>query len=209
VAGQVKKTQGRYLSHDELVASGMVGLVQAASRFDPGRGISFAAYSYRRIRGAILDGIRDTGWYSRYDVARFREARARGHQLGQPAGDGHVKAETSSEISTVHVTSLDFIHARAEEGCAVSEDALHLTDERVPTPDEVLERKERCLRLRRAVEALPERERSLIEGHYFRGQEMQEAGAAMDFSKFSTSRLHARALRMLRALLVDATDGAP
>jgi RNA polymerase sigma factor for flagellar operon FliA len=58
---------------DDLVAFGSQGLVEAAGRFDPARGVSFRSFAYYRIRGAMIDGIRQMGSYSRAEIARHRE----------------------------------------------------------------------------------------------------------------------------------------
>jgi RNA polymerase sigma factor (sigma-70 family) len=59
---------------DDLVSFGSKGLIEAAGRFDPGRRVSFQTFAYRRIHGAMLDGLRKMGPYSRRDVEHHREA---------------------------------------------------------------------------------------------------------------------------------------
>lgn len=224
-AGRMKKSYGKYLSVDELVGYGIEGLIEAVDRFDPSRGASFATFSFYRIRDAMLDGLRRAGWYSRYDIARFNAAKLRAERAvnelmqseletatspPQPAaGKAAILAsieDTLSQIATVHITSLDFVHAKAEEGCAVSEEALHLTDESLPSADQMIDLQAVSDRIRATVAGLPTRERRLIELHYFGDHDLQDAGATLGLSKWSTSRLHGRAVRLLRAALATAED---
>src|SRR5256885_15956849 len=67
----------RHVSRDDLVSAGMAGLAQAARSFDPARGISFDRYASTRIRGSLLDELRDRDWASRSVRAQARQvARA-------------------------------------------------------------------------------------------------------------------------------------
>jgi RNA polymerase sigma factor for flagellar operon FliA len=204
IAGKLQRSLGRTLDLDELVAYGSKGLVEAASRFDSGKGVAFSTFAYYRIRGAMLDGLRTMGWYSRADYARYRaEERAteylrnlaeREGAAGEPAGQARDAAQTLAEIAevlsgvaTVHITSL--------------EAAASVTDERLPPPDQQLERLHLQARARRGLEKLPERERRLLQLHYFEDRNLEEAGAQMGLSKSWSSRLHARAVDRLRKVL--------
>jgi RNA polymerase sigma factor for flagellar operon FliA len=223
-AGRMKKSFGRYLTIDELVGYGTEGLIEAADRFDPDRGASFATFSFYRIRGAMLDGLRRAGWYSRYDIARFHAARLRaeqgvnellearssdtGHQAKPTNADEVLRSieDTLSQIATVHITSLDFLHALADDDRGVCHEALYLTDNSTRAPDEEIDLRGIRDRVSRALATLPERERRLIELHYFADQDLQDAGATMGLSKWSTSRLHSRAVRLLRDALASIED---
>src|SRR5882672_10304022 len=77
IARKVKKTLGSSIEYDDLVAYGSKGLVEAADRYDSRPGVAFTTFAYYRIRGAMFDGLRTMGWYSRADYARYRaEERA-------------------------------------------------------------------------------------------------------------------------------------
>src|SRR5438046_1214586 len=77
IARKLKKTLGARIDYDDLVAYGSKGLVEAADRFDARPGVAFTTFAYYRIRGAMFDGLRTMGWYSRADYARYRaEERA-------------------------------------------------------------------------------------------------------------------------------------
>lgn len=208
LATKLSKTLGWAIEHADLVAYGQKGLLEAASRWDPTVGAAFSTFAYYRIRGAMLDGVRTMGWYSRADHARY-EAEERANQLLQNLNDrdtaatqaageqsGQDKgavleqiADTLSQVAAVHVVSL----AAAES----------VVDESQGSADERLGDAQASARIREAVAALPERERTLMEVYYFQGKSLEEAGAAIGLSKSWASRLHARAVAQLRSALVD------
>ncbi len=69
IARKVKKTLGARIELDDLVAYGAKGLVEAAERYDARPGVAFTTFAYYRVRGAMFDGLRTMGWYSRADYA--------------------------------------------------------------------------------------------------------------------------------------------
>src|SRR4051812_15422078 len=79
IAGKLKRSVGKTIDFDDLVGYGNKGLIEAAERFDGREGVTFTTYAYYRIRGAMLDGMRTMGWYSRADYARYR-AEERAHE---------------------------------------------------------------------------------------------------------------------------------
>ena len=213
IARKVKRTLGAAIEVDDLIGYGSKGLVEAAERFDGRAGVSFTTFAYYRIRGAMYDGIRAMGWYSRADYARYRaEERANMYLQQQadregaaraqnPEGAGSGKAgaaetlasvaEALSGIATIHITSL--------------EAASRVADESLPAPDAAVETARLSRRVRDAMATLPEKERQLMELYYFGDKNLEEAGAQMGLSKSWACRLHARAVDLLR----EAMDEAP
>src|SRR3954466_5415933 len=125
IAGKLKRTLGRSIDFEDLVGYGSKGLVEAAERFDARQGTAFSTFAYYRIRGAMLDGLRTMGWYSRADYARYR-AEERANEYLQSHADrpqglaaaGASKAADAQEtlaavaqvlsgVATVHITSLE------------------------------------------------------------------------------------------------------
>ena len=210
IAGKLKRSLGRNLDLDELVAYGSKGLVEAATRFDSRQNVAFSTFAYYRIRGAMLDGLRSMGWYSRGDLARYRaEERANEYlrtlaeREGAPAATAGRSdnaaatlaeiAEVLSGVATIHITSL--------------EAAAGVTDERLPPPDQQLERLHLQARARRALDKLPDKERRLLQLHYFEDMNLEVASAQMGLSKSWGSRLHARAVDRLRQVLEEEESG--
>jgi len=216
VARKVKKQITARVEFDDLVGYGSKGLIEAAERFDPSHGVAFTTFAYYRIRGAMLDGLRTMGWYSRADYARYRAeeraneylqnhadreaAQAVGAREGAPAGPPGSPIETTltsvaeilGGIATIHITSL--------------EAAATVADESLPAPDASLDNGRLGARVRGALQKLPDKERQLMELYYFAGKNLEEAGGAMGLSKSWACRLHARAVELLRAELADALE---
>src|SRR4051812_4545364 len=135
IARKVKRTLGASIDFEDLVGYGSKGLVEAAERFDPRHGVAFSTFAYYRIRGAMFDGLRTMGWYSRADYARYRaEERANEYLRNQAERDGARAAgdETTTGkitrqqaladvasllagVATVHITSLEAAARVADE----------------------------------------------------------------------------------------------
>ena len=211
IARKVKKSVGASVDVEDLVGYGSKGLVEAAERFDPRHGVAFSTFAYYRIRGAMYDGLRSMGWYSRADYARYRaEERANEYLRNRADRDGAARAEGApasadaesalaevneilSSVATVHITSL--------------EAASSVADESRPPADQAVEAHRMSVRVRQAVSALPDKERRLMELYYFADKNLEEAGAELGLSKSWACRLHARAVELLRAALERESGG--
>jgi RNA polymerase sigma factor for flagellar operon FliA len=206
IARKLKRTLGASIDLEDLIAYGSKGLVEAAERFDPRHGATFSTFAYYRIRGAMFDGLRTMGWYSRADYARYRAEERASQYLrsqaeragalradgGRPGGVAQTLAEIGAALSgvaAIHITSL--------------EAASKVADESLPAPDAALDTGRLGRRLRDAIQTLPEKERRLMDLYYFGGKTLEEAGAALGLSKSWACRLHARAVDLLRRSLAD------
>jgi len=207
IARKLKKTLGTRIEYDDLVAYGSKGLVEAADRFDARPGVAFTTFAYYRIRGAMFDGLRTMGWYSRADYARYRaEERANEYlqtHADRPAGEEGGASKTAdaaetlaavaqvlSGVAAVHITSL--------------EAASSVADETFAAPDAAIDTGRLGTRVREAITKLPEKERRLMEMYYFEERTLEDAGGALGLSKSWACRLHARAVELLRAAMADA-----
>lgn len=191
------------LDTDELAAYAARGLVEAAERFDPSRGVAFTTFSYYRIRGAIFDGLREIGWLKRSEYARFQAAAndllENVSERSGPPPEGQDAASTLREVGqTLDQLATVFVTSLAE--------GQQIRDERTPRSDEAVEHREACRVVRGAVRQLPDRERRLIELYYFEDRTLQAAGAELGLSKSWTCRLHARAIKLLTEALGTTFD---
>ncbi len=206
IAAKLRARLCKTMEPGDLVGYGTQGLVEAAKRFDPKLGVAFSTFAYYRIRGAIFDGMRTMGWYSRGDYARFRaeerastyladaseeQAAARKTAATGTSNDATATlasiAELLGGVATIHITSL--------------EAARDQPDERFRAADEALTAAEGGRRVRAAVAGLPAKERRLLELYYFADRSLEDAGKQLGLSKSWASRLHARAVRRLRESL--------
>lgn len=206
-AGMIYPRVRGYIEFEELVSLANAGLTEAASRFDPSRGASFATFAWYRVHGSILDGLRRATALPRRTWAKLVALRAASDYLenrgeraaaaakqGAPAPSGAAALtaiqDAMSAIRTMYVTSLEAIR---EQGFDPSGEPPALA-ERIDTS-------RLAVRLRAALDELPARERALMQKHYWEGKNLLEAGAELGISKSWASRLHAQAVERLRAIV--------
>ncbi len=207
-ATQVLKQLGANLEVDDLVAYGVQGLMEAAARFDETRGLSFVTYSYHRIRGAIYDGLRQMGSLRRADYARLRTAE-RAHEYVENLADREAGATDrpvatlEDDVRALHDAMAGVAATFVASYESLAEEGHEFIDEEGVPADELIAAKQMNRRVREALPLLPEKERHFIEKHYFQGKTLMEAGAELGLSKSWASRLHARAIDLLKEKLAE------
>ncbi len=200
----------------DLVQDGMIGLIDAANRFDEKRGIKFETFAERRVRGSMIDALRKDAWPRGIRRVRRELEAAREHlrhELGSEPSlaeiANHMGADearlsrTIVRINTIESTSP---LANVENVNEASLPAVLVPSE-PPAPDKACEQGEvqRCVRA--AIGALPPRERKVIGMYYFGEVTMKKIGEAIGVNESRVSQLHARAVQRLRRLL--GADMAP
>ncbi len=204
IAGKVKKAVAKEIDFEDLVEYGMIGLFEAADRYDPKFGANFMTFAYYRIRGAIYDGLRGMGWMSRseYAKARFEERAneylaelAMAQEQGKEGPENpfeHAVQDLASAVqglAAVYITSLD------------GTEALKVTDPEDRLADEKLGLEQARKLVRETILKLSDQERELLEMYYYKEQSLEEVGEKLGLSKSWTSRLHARVIEKLHRLL--------
>lgn len=197
---------------DDLIQAGMIGLLDAAGRYDELRGAQFETYASQRIRGAMLDELRGADWLPRSmrsDMRLIENAISRAQQrLG--------KAPTESEIAKELDISLQDYQQRLQESRGAQlmyvED-FHNDDgedffERFETdgksnPLELLKDERFRDALIKAIENLPERERMLMGMHYEQDMNLREIGEVLGVGESRVCQLHSQAVGRLRSMLED------
>src|SRR6187551_1488853 len=156
VARKLKTQITARVDFDDLVGYGSKGLIEAAERFDPKHGVTFTTFAYYRIRGAMLDGLRTMGWYSRADYARYRaEERANEYLQNQSdregaaamapreAGDIGPSPESepvaSAKVAEALGSIAQVLGAIATVHITSLEAAASVADDRLPAPDSSLD----------------------------------------------------------------------
>jgi RNA polymerase sigma factor for flagellar operon FliA len=207
LASTVRKQFNASLELDELVAYGQVGLLEAAERFDAKVGANFLTFAHYRIKGAIFDGLRKMGVLRGSD-ARGAHAGERanaymGNLSDREMGGGNPGRSISDDIGDISnaVTGLAMVFASSLE----ASDGLQVSDESMPA-DQRLELEQLRRRVKAAIGKLPDKERKLLEGYYYQGKTLEEAGAEIGQSKSWASRLHARAVESLKQMLSEEEE---
>lgn len=196
------------IEFDDLVGFGMQGLIEAAQRFDDRHGVAFTTFAYYRVRGAMFDGLRSMGWLPRSEYARLRVEERASTYLHNVSSRGDAKPEGAAaegDVETKVRDLSDALHGVAAVFVTLlgRNEEQQLLDDRA-APHELLERHQMAERVRRALGRLPDKERNLIEQYYFHDQTLEQVGASMGLSKSWTSRLHARAIALLRESMAES-----
>jgi len=194
----------------DLVQDGMLGLIDAAHRFDEDRGIKFETFAERRVRGAMIDALRKDAWprgvrRQRRELDAAREALRR--ELGHEPSMADLAARVGSDEKRLSRTIVRINTIEATSPLATGE---HMDESSLPTalvpsepdaPDKAYEKLETRDRVRAAIQSLPWRERRVIGLYYYGEVTMKQIGAEIGVNESRVSQLHARAIRRLRDAL--------
>lgn len=213
-AARVRRTVGRAAELEDLIAYGHAGLLEASRRFDALRGVPFRAFASFRIRGAILDGVRQLAnlprrvherlrlleCASRYSEGLLEDSASATPPPGQsPADIERRLQEHLAAMATAMATGLLAEPATDDEGGATAV-APQLS------PEEASQRQQLLRRVQQGIAELPVQEAILIRRHYLEGERFDAVAEELGLSKSWASRLHSRALERLTRLLKNDTE---
>lgn len=216
LARRMASTMPHSIDVGDLVQDGVIGLIDAAHRFDEGRGIKFETFAERRIRGAMIDALRRDAWPRgvrrvRRELEAAREALRR--ELGYEPSLADLAARVGSDEKRLGRTIVRINTIESTSPLATSEtvDEACLPPALVPSepeaPDVAYERGEVRERVRAAIASLPPREQKVIGLYYYGDVTMKQIGAEIGVNESRVSQLHARAIKRLRQVL--GPDMAP
>lgn len=212
----VRETMGRVPSHvsrDDLTSAGLAALVQASKSFDAERGVPFARYAATRVRGAILDELRGIDWASRSVRRRARDLDATRSQLASILGRTPTAQEVADAVgmTPAEIAQNDDDIARAQVLSLQGAQEASLEDllpSHGPTPEQLVEHRERLTYLVEAVAELPERLRIVVSDYFLQERPMAEIAAELGVTESRVSQMRAEALVLLRDALNHALDPA-
>ena len=215
VAGRMSSGLPAHVEEADLISYGLEGLINAIERFDLEREIKFETYAITRIKGQIIDALRQLDWVPRSVRARAREIeRAHAkleHRLHRTPTDEEIAAELGIstdefqeallKISNSTVVALDELWSVSDSsGDQVSLlDTLHDPD--APDPEALLHASEVKDRLSDAIAALPEREKLVIALYYYENLTLREIGEVLGVTESRVSQLHTKAVLRLKSRL--------
>ncbi len=192
---------------DDLIQVGLIGLMDAVDRFDGSQGAQFESYATQRIRGAMLDDLRDADWLPRHIRQKSRQIETAINKLaqrhGRPPNELEISAELGipladyqSMLGDVKGNQLLYYEDFSdEESSAFLE--RYLVDD-VSDPLSLLEDDGFRKGLISAIDELPEREKNLMGMYYEQDMNLKEIGAVMGVSESRICQLHSQAVARLR-----------
>lgn len=210
VVFQVASHFPRHVEREELIRAGALGLVEAAKRFRPDRGIPFNRFASQRIRGAIIDAVRAADWAPRSVRTLARQLDQAEQRLAGRLGRRPSISETAAELG-VETAELDQLRARVNRSVIVAfdhlvtgaeDEELNLLDV-VSDPDDLdpseeLERRELHAYVRQAVAVLPERHRLIVLGYFIEGRTSEDLARFLGVTESRVSQMRSEALSMMR-----------
>lgn len=213
VAHRISSRLPAHVEVDDLIHSGILGLMDAVKKFEPGRNVKFKTYAEQRIRGAILDGLRDLDWVPRSLRRKKKDIEGAYHLLEQQYG----RAATDEEVAAYLGMSLEELNKSLDELKGVTLGTFVDAGEDgegeslisfVPDPDAedpqiMLQAHELQILLKDAVDKLPTKERFVVQLYYFDELTMKEIGTLLNITESRVSQLHTKSMLRLRGKLKE------
>lgn len=204
---------------DDLISSGVIGLMDAIEKYDPTRDNKFKTYAEFRIRGAILDELRAQDWVPRSvrDKAKLldRTFSTLEQGLGRPPTEEEVAQELKidmdeyhSLVNQVRPVSLLSIDDSSTFSNVDKKSILNLLEScRISNPFNQLNLKAIKEVVTKAIEELPEKQRLVLSLYYYEDLNLKEIGRVLEVTESRVSQLHAQAVTRLRSKLVTFFEG--
>ena len=217
LARRVAATMPQSIDIGDLVQDGVIGLIDAANRFDEGRGIKFETFAERRIRGAMIDALRKDAW-PRGVRRQRRELEAAREELRRELGCEPSLADLAAKLGSDEkrlgrtIVRINAIESTSPLAANDHHNESSLPPALVPAepeqPDRMYEREETKERVLSAIASLPPREQKVIGLYYYSEATMKQIGAEIGVNESRVSQLHARAIRRLRDALGSLVPSA-
>jgi RNA polymerase sigma factor for flagellar operon FliA len=195
---------------DDLVQVGMIGLADALSRYEPDQGVQFETFATQRIRGAMLDELREGDWLSRGSRKSQKQieqaVRKLEHRLGRAPIESEIAAELDlplaeyqgllGRVRGTQLVYLEDIGAGDEDSEGFLE--RHTADNEAD-PLSLLKDQRLRKALVAAIESLPEREKHIMGMYYEQDMNLKEIGAVLGITESRVSQLHSQSIARLRS----------
>jgi RNA polymerase sigma factor for flagellar operon FliA len=200
-----------YISLDDLISTGVLGLMAAIDNFDPALGVQLNTYAERRIRGAIIDSLRDMDWAPRETRKRSKLIEAAIHRakqrLGREPGEEEIAAELGiteaeyqkwlAEVQSVELERLEFA-----PGDNPRRDLINFVSSGEEAwPSRIVERAELVRILALAIERMPKSERTVLSLYYYEELNLREIAEVMKMHLSRIAQLRTQGILRLRSHL--------
>ncbi|HEY8890015.1 MAG TPA: FliA/WhiG family RNA polymerase sigma factor [Clostridium sp.] len=213
IASRVIIGKTKYVEYEDLISYGMLGLMDALSKFDATKGMKFSSYASIRIKGAMIDELRRNSPISKGamdKLNRYNEAIERlqkrlykeptNHEIAKELGITiYEVAEIENNINYISVVSLEDLIFSDDDDMPLSGT---IKDDRSPSPEGALEKKEQIEYLALGLDNVKEKDKLVLTLYYYEGLTLKEIGNILSVSESRVCQLHSRALINLRKALI-------
>jgi len=219
IARRIHEHLPRHVPFEDLVHAGVVGLIDALHKYDQKKQVQFASYAKFRIRGAILDSLREMDWSPRDLRRKARLLEEAHHKLRSELGRNPTEPELAVEFGIDlrglqlllgEIDGLEVGSLRVESHLDGKEEDLcdSVPQDPQETPLFLCLRGEMKQQLARAIAELPEKERQVLVLYHFQELTMKEVGAVLGVGESRVSQIHSTAVVRLRAVVVLGSSKA-
>jgi RNA polymerase sigma factor for flagellar operon FliA len=210
VASRMKMSLPHSVHLDDLVGSGIMGLINSVENFNPELGFKFETYAIPRIRGAILDGLRDFDWVPRSIRSKEKllesTITALENELGRIPMDEEIAGRLDLSLSEYHklvddvnaTTLLSFDRPLGNDGDSSSNLYDLVADSNNDNPLDMMERKEIRNLLVELINRLPEQDKLVIALYYYEELTLKEIGKVLDISESRVSQIHTKIILSMK-----------
>jgi len=210
LVGRISAKLPPHLDQQDLLSVAVVGLITAAERFDPGRGILFKTFAEKRIMGSIMDELRAQDWLPRTLREKYKRLEHEFSVLEQKLGRNPSSEEVAAAmgmdlekyfqlVEEVHSLSFMSLDDFQEDDDGGAFGFLHfLSDNGVENPQNQIMAKQLLHSLGEAIESLPEKERIVITLYYYEELNLKEIGEVLGLTESRISQLHSQAVIRLK-----------
>lgn len=208
ICGRLAVSLPQHLDKDDLLSSGFFGLLDAIDRFDITRNIKFETYAGLRIRGAMIDYLRSKDWIPvsmRQKIRKYEQTVSKLEtELGRAATDDEL-----SEALEISTEELQTLVNQCNSATVIpledylKTDAAETVDTNPANSTELFEIKET---LAKAIERLPEKERTVVSLYYYEEMTLKEISLVMHLTEARISQLHTKAIFRMRGYLAQSKE---
>jgi RNA polymerase sigma factor for flagellar operon FliA len=208
IAKRIHDRLPSHMSLDDLISTGVIGLLAAIDNFDPTFKVQLNTYAERRIRGAIMDSLRDMDWAPREARKRSRQIRSAIHEaqqrLGREPSEEEIAAELKIPLSEyqkwlAEAQSVEFERLEYAPGGQGAGLIQFISDDEELLPSRILERSELERILTQAIDRMPKPERTVLSLYYFEELNLREISQVMGMHLSRIGQLRVQAVLRLRS----------
>jgi RNA polymerase sigma factor for flagellar operon FliA len=213
IAVRVHENLPVHVDIDDLVHAGVLGLFDAVAKYNPEKKVAFSSYAKHRIKGAILDSLRQLDWASRDLRRRHKQVEAATRELAAALHRNPTEAELADKmgvsIARWRHMMIDLQHVGLVSASARKPDQEDLPAPEFPAkadtrPDSICARSQLLNVLSTAMKTLPERYRKVVALYYVKDLTMREIGGILGINESRVSQIHKSALEKMGTALQSA-----